>query len=221
MDAMWSIGEVAINGDVPENVGCGVQCWWCGWRRHTMRQWRGFGSLLGLWFGRWWIGLYAFSVEWTIVVKRVLHFIWIGDHQFVAASLADLKPCVRNFVSIVLWFETILLLLFFCEDVAEVDCCEGGGLYNYKGIMIILVVVKCFQVHTDGWSFQRGFIVYFAIEITGGRRHQEGCQSWKQPHMMPCSCKCGCIGGWYRSSLWKRAVRQGCRMDLRAQRIIP
>jgi len=81
-------------------------------------------------------------------VKRVLHFIWIGDHQFVAASLANLQPCV-------------LLLLFFSEDVAEVDCYEGDGLYNYKGIMIILVVVKCFQVHADGWSFQRVFIVYF------------------------------------------------------------
>eukprot|EP00978_Attheya_sp_CCMP212_P008549 scaffold20050_cov57-Attheya_sp.AAC.2 len=33
------------------------------------------------------------------------------------------------------------------------------------------------------------------IRVTGGRRHQEGCQSQRQPHMMPCACKCGCIGG--------------------------
>eukprot|EP00978_Attheya_sp_CCMP212_P045158 scaffold335233_cov46-Attheya_sp.AAC.1 len=48
-------------------------------------------------------------------VKRVLHFIWIGDHQFVAAN------------------------------VVAVDCCEGGGLHSYKGIMILLLAVKGFQ----------------------------------------------------------------------------
>eukprot|EP00978_Attheya_sp_CCMP212_P021996 scaffold64967_cov55-Attheya_sp.AAC.1 len=65
--------------------------------------------------------------------------------------------------------------------MVAVDCCEGGGLYSYKGITVILLAVKGFQSNEIG--------------ITGGRRHQEGCQSQRQPHMMPCSCKCRCIGG--------------------------
>eukprot|EP00978_Attheya_sp_CCMP212_P019298 scaffold53893_cov65-Attheya_sp.AAC.1 len=47
------------------------------------------------------------------------------------------------------------------EDVVAVDCCEGGGLHSYKGIMILLLAVKGFQVHAGGWSFQRGFIICF------------------------------------------------------------
>eukprot|EP00978_Attheya_sp_CCMP212_P039741 scaffold209651_cov46-Attheya_sp.AAC.1 len=32
------------------------------------------------------------------------------------------------------------------EDVVAVDCCEGDGLHSYKGIMILLLPVKGFQV---------------------------------------------------------------------------
>jgi hypothetical protein len=50
-----------------------------------MRQRHGFGLLLG----QFTIGSHAFSVEWLIVMKEALHFIWIGHHLFVVASLAN------------------------------------------------------------------------------------------------------------------------------------
>eukprot|EP00978_Attheya_sp_CCMP212_P023400 scaffold71592_cov59-Attheya_sp.AAC.1 len=54
------------------------------------------------------------------------------------------------------WFVCVFCGVADCceEDVVVVDCCEGGGLYHYKGIMFIHLAVKGFQVH-DVWSFQR------------------------------------------------------------------
>eukprot|EP00978_Attheya_sp_CCMP212_P040089 scaffold215304_cov55-Attheya_sp.AAC.1 len=34
--------------------------------------------------------------------------------------------------------------------MVAVDCCEGGGLQSYKGIMILLLAVKGFQVEKRG-----------------------------------------------------------------------
>jgi hypothetical protein len=53
-----------------------------------------------------------------------------------------------------------VLLLYFCQDALAVDCCEGGGLPSWKGIMIFLLVVKAFQLR-DGWIFSEGFHCLF------------------------------------------------------------
>eukprot|EP00978_Attheya_sp_CCMP212_P040897 scaffold228221_cov54-Attheya_sp.AAC.1 len=46
------------------------------------------------------------------------------------------------------------------EDVVAVDCCEGGGLHSYKGIMILLLAVrkgsKCMLVDGVFRGVERG-----------------------------------------------------------------
>eukprot|EP00978_Attheya_sp_CCMP212_P031665 scaffold120582_cov26-Attheya_sp.AAC.1 len=91
------------------------------------------------------------------------------------------------------------------HDVVAVDCCEGDGLCMLQ------------RDHVHPACGERSN----EIGILGGRRHQEGCQSRRQPHMMPCSCKCGCIGGGGILLLYgKRQFARAAAMDLRAQRTI-
>eukprot|EP00978_Attheya_sp_CCMP212_P012426 scaffold31041_cov56-Attheya_sp.AAC.1 len=78
MVAMWLIGEVTINGDVPENIGCGVQCWVV-WLKYRMVKETHNEATVWFWFASWpviWEMMdrfagYMFSVEWQIVVMRV------------------------------------------------------------------------------------------------------------------------------------------------------
>jgi hypothetical protein len=92
---MWLLGEVTINGAISENVGYGVQRWWCVWPKYhtTLKGEEIVEATAWFWVASWpkHICLYAFSVEWLIDMKKVLHFIWIGHHLFVVATLANMK----------------------------------------------------------------------------------------------------------------------------------
>jgi hypothetical protein len=80
-------------GCIPERVGYGVHHWWRVWPKYCTTL-KGEESAAAptawFWVASWpkHIHSYEFSVEWLIDMKKVLHFIWIGFHLFVVASLA-------------------------------------------------------------------------------------------------------------------------------------
>ncbi len=123
---MWLLRDVTINGAISDNVGYGVQRLWCGWAKYCMVKQTHDEATAWFWFPSW-------PLIWEMMDRLSGRLLW-GERVFCLgwSSLicgGKFGRSVGNFVLIGLWLKTIVLLLYFCQDVLVVDCCEGGGLH--------------------------------------------------------------------------------------------